>query len=213
MAAPHDSHGSALYYPFPYDAGIGDPAFRGMHFGKSPTGALDSADVILGFASLRYLSLTPPDPNFDPMKLDFDRDTKRLADSALLMDASSVYLETFAHHGKLILFHGLSDQGVSPLATVGWYERVEAANGGHVQSWARLFLVPGMTHCHGGPATDDFDMLTAIVDWVEKGVAPDRIIASGKSFPGVTRPLCPYPTYARYAGRNPKDANSFVCVR
>lgn len=211
MGGPRDSHGRALYAPFPYDAGIAEPAFYHMHFGTSPNGALNSADATLGFDSLRYFSMTPPEPGFDVMHFDFDRDTQRLAETAAISDANAVYLESFARHGKLILYHGLSDQGVSPLATVAWYERVQSANGGHVQRWARLFLVPGMTHCGGGPSTDQFDMLRAIQNWVEKGRAPDRIIARGKSFPGVTRPLCPYPTIARYKGGDPKSASSFEC--
>jgi Tannase and feruloyl esterase len=213
MAGPHDSRGRALYAAFPYDAGIGDPAFYRMHFGTSPNGVPNSSDATLGFDSLRYFGMTPPDPGFDPMKFDFDRDPQRLLETAKIADADSVYLETFAEHAKLILYHGLSDQGVSPLATVAWYDRVQAVNGGRIESWARLFLVPGMTHCGGGPATDRFDMLTAIVSWVEKDRAPDRIIARGKSFPGVTRPLCPYPKYARYVGANPKRARSFICEK
>jgi hypothetical protein len=211
MAGPHDSHGRALYAPFPYDAGIADPAFYHMHFGTSPTGVLNSADATLGFGSLRYYGMTPPDPAFDPMKFDFDRDPQRLLETAKINDADSTYLESFARHGKLILYHGISDQGLSPLDTAAWYDRVQAANGGHAQDWARLFLVPGMTHCNGGPATDEFDMLTAIERWVEEGRAPDRIIARGKTFPGITRPLCPYPAVARYKGGDPKSEKSFAC--
>ncbi|MGH8258395.1 MAG: tannase/feruloyl esterase family alpha/beta hydrolase [Steroidobacteraceae bacterium] len=211
MGGPRDSHGRALYAAFPYDAGIADPAFYHMHFGTSPNGVLNSADAVLGFASLRYFSMTPPDPAFDAMKFDFDRDPQRLLETATISDENAVYLASFEHHGKLILYHGLSDQGLSPLATAAWYDRLQTANGGRVQDWARLFLVPGMTHCGGGPATDQFDMLTAIQKWVEQGRAPDRIIARGKSFPGVTRPLCPYPTIARYKGGDPQSAKSFAC--
>lgn len=211
MAGPHDSHGRALYASFPYDAGIADPAFYHMHFGTSPSGVLNSADATLGFDSLRYFSMTPPDPSFDSMKFDFDRDPPRVLEMAKVEDADSVYLESFARHGKLILYHGLSDQGLSPLDTAAWYERLRAANGGHIEDWARLFMVPGMTHCGGGPSTDQFDMLTAVESWVEQGRAPDRIIARGKSFPGVTRPLCPYPTIARYAGGDPKSERNFSC--
>ena len=211
MAGPHDSQGRTLYATFPYDAGIADPAFYRMHFGTSPDGVPNSADATLGFDSLRYYSMTPPDPAFDPMKFDFDRDPQRLAETAKINDADSVLLSSFARHGKLILYHGLSDQGLSPLDTAAWYDRLQSASGGHVQSWARLFLVPGMTHCSGGPSTDEFDMLTAIEDWVEKEHAPDRIIARGRSFPNETRPLCPYPTVARYTGGDPRDAKSFTC--
>jgi tannase/feruloyl esterase len=211
MAGPHDSQGRPLYAPFPYDAGIAHPAFYRMHFGSSPTAELNSADATLGFGSLRYFSMTPPAPDFDPMKFDFDRDPARLLETAKINDADSVFLGTFAKHGKLILYHGLSDQGLSPLDTAAWYDRLQAANGPDVQSWARLFLIPGMTHCAGGPATDEFDMLTAIQSWVEEGRAPDRIVARGKSFPNVTRPLCPHPTVARYVGGDASQETSFAC--
>ncbi len=213
MGGPHDSHGRALYAAFPYDAGIADPVFYHMHFGTSPDGVLNSADGTLGFGSLRYFSMTPPEPGFDVMKFDFDRDPRRLLETAQINDADSVYLETFARHGKIILYHGLSDQGVSPLATAAWYDQLRSANDGRLEDWARLFLVPGMTHCGGGPATDEFDMLGAIQEWVEEGRAPDRIIARGRTFPGATRPLCPYPTIARYKGGDPKSAQSFACEK
>jgi feruloyl esterase len=211
MEGPRDSQGRALYASFPYDAGIGDPAFRRMHFGTSPTAQTNSADATLGFDSLRYYSLTPPDPGFDPMKFDFDRDPARLAQTAKINDADATYLESFARHGKLILYHGLSDQGLSPLDTVAWYERAKSENPGPITDWARLFLVPGMTHCAGGPSTDRFDMLTAIDDWVDHGRPPERVVATGKSFPGQTRPLCPYPRIARYTGGDPKTESSFAC--
>ena len=211
MDGPRDSQGRALYASFPYDAGIGDPAFRRMHFGTSPTAQTNSADATLGFDSLRYYSLTPPDPAFDPLKFDFDRDPARLAETAKINDADAVYLESYARHGKLILYHGLSDQGLSPLDTVAWYERAQAQSSGPISDWTRLFLVPGMTHCAGGPATDRFDMLTALDEWVEHGEPPERIIATGKAFPGLSRPLCPYPKVARYTGGDPQSASSFAC--
>ena len=124
-----------------------------------------------------------------------------------------MFLDTFAKHGKLILYHGMSDQGLSPLDTANWYDRLAAANGPGVEDWARLFLIPGMTHCAGVPATDEFDMLTAVQQWVEEGHAPDRIVARGKSFPNLTRPLCPHPTVARYTGGDPNSEKSFVCQK
>ena len=79
--------------------------------------------------------------------------------------------------------------------------------------WARLFVVPGMAHCGGGPALDDFDPLTAIEAWVERGEAPDRLVARGSAFPDRSRPLCPYPSEARHvAGANDaQSADSFAC--
>jgi feruloyl esterase len=92
-----------------------------------------------------------------------------------------------------------------------WYERMLAASGPGARNAVRLFAVPGMLHCGGGEATDNFEMLDAITAWVERGEAPDRIIATGKAFPGISRPLCPYPQVARYAGGDPRSADSFKC--
>ena len=79
--------------------------------------------------------------------------------------------------------------------------------------WSRLFLVPGMGHCSGGQATDTFDLLGAMVNWVEKGTAPDSVIATGRAFPGRSRPLCAYPKEARWNGSGSTDqAENFSCV-
>ena len=211
MGGPHDRLGHALYAGFPYDSGVGGPAFRQMHFGTSPTGTPNAADATLGFDSLRGYAMTPPDPSFDPMRFDFDKDIERIRETAKQNDADATFFTTFAQHGKLLLYHGLSDQGLSPLDTISWYDRLASATGGNTQDWARLYLVPGMTHCAGGKATDEFDVLSALQAWVERDQAPERIVAYGKSFPGVTRPLCPYPKVARYQGGDPASEASFIC--
>jgi feruloyl esterase len=107
----------------------------------------------------------------------------------------------------------MSDPIFSANETIEYYERVVKANGvQRAASFARLYLVPGMNHCGGGPGTDTYDAFTRLIDWVENGNPPGRIIASGATFPGRTRPLCPYPSYARYTGAgNPESAASFVC--
>ena len=83
----------------------------------------------------------------------------------------------------------------------------------------RLFMVPGMAHCSGGPGATHFDALDAVVDWVEHGVAPDKIIATTlapdefNSVPNPKRPLCPYPASAQYQGTgDSNDASNFVCT-
>ena len=92
-----------------------------------------------------------------------------------------------------------------------------AANGGAetVMGSSRLFLSPGMGHCGGGAAAlDNFDMLTAISNWVEKGEAPASVNATGRAFPGRSRPLCAYPAYAHYKGQgDPEDAANYECRR
>jgi feruloyl esterase len=105
--------------------------------------------------------------------------------------------------------------------TITYYDALAARNGGpdETATFARLFLVPNMGHCRGGPATDQFDMLSPLVAWVEHGTAPDRIIASGTRFasPPATRsrPLCPYPQETRYVGPTGGDlgaAVNYACV-
>jgi feruloyl esterase len=117
--------------------------------------------------------------------------------------------------GKLLFYHGVSDPWFSALDTVEYYERLAPANGGTdgVRAFSRLFLSPGMGHCGGGQgALDRFDLLSAVVEWVENGTAPDAVTATGASVAGRSRPLCAYPQYAHYKGQgDPEDARSFEC--
>jgi Tannase and feruloyl esterase len=114
----------------------------------------------------------------------------------------------------------MADPIFSPQEMLAYYDRLSANNGGveATQSFARAFVVPGMNHCSGGPATDNFDSIKAMVEWVEEGKAPDRIAAwaapNSPWFPNRPRPLCAYPSYARYAGSGSiEDAANFVCTR
>jgi feruloyl esterase len=136
---------------------------------------------------------------------------ERVRYTGAMGDGDSPFLGTFASRGKMIVYNGLSDQGMSSAEFVKWYEKVLDVNGEEVRDSVRLFLVPGMTHCLGGDATDRFDMLDAIQAWVEDGKAPDRIGATSRSMPGISRPLCPYPLVARYTGGDPSSAKSFAC--
>src|SRR5215510_6874302 len=165
-------------------------------------------------------------PNFNAFNFDFDADLDfALAKVGPVLDAIDPDLRPFRERGgKLLMYHGWSDPDVSPLNTVDYYESVistlklgeqtrdEASQ--DVQKFARLFMVPGMQHCSGGPGPNKFDMLTALENWVEKGEAPNRIIASLVTNNAVTRtrPLCPYPQVAVYAGSgSTDDATNFVC--
>jgi feruloyl esterase len=122
-----------------------------------------------------------------------------------------------AHGGKLIVYHGGADGAFSVNTTINWYNDVKAENR-KAEDFVRLFVVPGMNHCSGGPSTDDFDMFPEVVNWVEKGVAPDSVVAtaSNPGYFGVesrSRPLCAYPKQARYKGSGDiNDAANFRCV-
>jgi len=111
-------------------------------------------------------------------------------------------------------YHGNSDPWFSPLDTFEYYKNMSTANGGPeaASKWSQFYFVPGMSHCGGGTSLDQFDMLSAMVDWVEKGVVPVSVIATGKAFPGRSRPLCPYPRHAQYKGQgDTEDAKNFEC--
>jgi feruloyl esterase len=107
--------------------------------------------------------------------------------------------------GKLILWHGWADQHISPQATLEYYDAMRAT-----RSFARLYLFPGMAHCGGGVGPSTFDVLTPVMNWVEHGVAPFKIVASTVDG-GITRPVYPYPVVARYDGSgSASDAANFV---
>ncbi|HUF72328.1 MAG TPA: tannase/feruloyl esterase family alpha/beta hydrolase [Gammaproteobacteria bacterium] len=141
-----------------------------------------------------------------------------------MLDATSADLSEYRDRGgKLLLYHGWNDANNSPEATIAYYEEIETALavepnplGIRTRDFARLFLVPGMGHCGGGPGTTEFDAQRAIEDWVERGIAPDRIeaerVEDGR--PVRTRPLCPYPETARYRGTGNSDrSGSFLCAQ
>lgn len=212
MAGPRDAAGQHLYGPFTYDTGIASTAWRGMRLGTSETGQPNSADSILGLGQFRNLQLTPPDAAWDPLApYDIEDLLRRIRYQGGIGDADSPFLSTFAQSGKMIVYNGMSDQGIATPHIVRWYEDMVAATGEPGREAVRFFGIPGMLHCGGGEANDKFEMLDAIVDWVEQGRAPDRIVAVGEAFPGVSRPLCPHPLVARYEGGDPNSANSFTC--
>ena len=144
-----------------------------------------------------------------------DVDKEALVAIQPLVDSMSTNLTTFsAHGGKLIFYHGDSDPWFSPLDTFGYYKDLAAANGGleAVSNWSQVYFVPGMSHCGGGQALDQFDLLGVIVNWVEKGAVPTSVIATAKAFPGRSRPLCAYPKHAHYKGQgDTEDAANFEC--
>jgi feruloyl esterase len=122
-----------------------------------------------------------------------------------------------AHGGKLIQYHGFADPDISPLNSINYYESAAQFNGGldKTKSFYRLFMVPGMYHCNGGPGPNTFDSVKALEDWVERGSAPEQMIASHSTNGAVdrTRPLCPYPQEAQFKGSGSTDrAENFACA-
>ena len=158
------------------------------------------------------------DPNWDYRTFNFDTDTALTlkADDGV-MNALDPNLKAFiARGGKMVQYHGWSDPQISPLTSVEYYNTVLDTLGGasKVADSYRLFMVPGMAHCGGGEGTSNFDMLTAVEQWVETKKAPDQIPASRVRDGKVdrTRPLCPYPQLAKYKGAGSiDDAANFSC--
>lgn len=220
FAGPRNSEGQALYAGQPWDPGLAAPGWRAWTLGSSTTATPDARYITLMADALANEFFTPPQPGFDPLGFNFDTDPARMAAYSAMYDTyADDRLTAFRQHGgKLLLIHGMSDPIFSANDTVDYYERLAANHGGiaRTQEFARAFLVPGMNHCSGGPATDNFDSIQAMVDWVEKGIAPDTIAARAlptqADHPNRTRPLCAYPRFARYKGSGSvEDAGSFVC--
>jgi feruloyl esterase len=173
------------------------------------------ADFNLAEGIMKYLVFEPPKPDYDTMTFNYDKDPALVARWSKLADAKDADLSKFRKSGgKLIMTYGWADQILQPLMGVKYYESVVAKDKSAAE-FARLFMVPGMTHCAGGIGPDQNDAVTAIIDWVEKGKAPDQLIAkkvtNGQTVR--TRPLCPYPQVARYKGQGSiDDAANFSCV-
>jgi feruloyl esterase len=120
-----------------------------------------------------------------------------------------------AFKGKIVMYHGWADPVVPPMESIRYYDSVARAMPGKAPGFLRLFMVPGMGHCGGGPGPNTFDALGALDRWVTQGIAPDRIVASHSTGGAVdrTRPLCPYPQVARWNGVGSSDeAASFACA-
>ena len=190
----------------------------------------ESAVGAVGF--FKYFVFDDPNWNFLTWKYDKDMPftDRKLASE---INATDSDLKPFrAHGGKLLLYHGWTDPGVSPLETIDYYENMVATVSGtkanppghgtpafidstkRIEDFARLFMVPGMDHCGDGPGPNMFDAFGALVKWVEHDSAPREIIASQMTNGAVarTRPLCPYPMTAHYMGHgSTDDAANFAC--
>jgi feruloyl esterase len=156
-------------------------------------------------------------PNWDWRTFELDRDAAKAHAIDSNVDEFDPNLTAFANRGgKMLIYHGWADQQVAPGSSIDFYNaaREQRSVKPAASDWIRLFMAPGMGHCQGGEGPDTFDALGALEQWVEKGRAPERIIASQSDNGQVvrTRPLCRYPQVARYDGKgNPDDAASFMC--
>ena len=221
FGGPKNSAGQSLYASWPWDSGINGADWRNWRLGTSttPTPNARNYSLIATDAMLKEF-FTPPAPAFDVYTFDFDTDPARMDAYAAIYNTTSTDIAAFRNRGgKMLIVHGTSDPIFSANDSIDYYQKLSAANGGATatRDFARLYLVPGMNHCSasGGPATDIYDALKPLADWVEKGVTPDRIIAKAAStspWPGRTRPLCPFPQVATFNGSgNVEDAASFSC--
>jgi feruloyl esterase len=229
-AGAHDSHGHEIYPGLLRGAELGDggwkPWITGEEQGKS---------LMFAFGTGYFANMVYGKSDWDYKTANLDQAVKA-ADSktASILNATDSNLKRFqTRGGKLILYHGWNDPAISPLNSINYYQHVVGTMGkAAVDSFVRLYMVPGMQHCFEGPGTDSFgepgttvpkdpehDIQLALEQWVEKGVAPGMIVATrhvdDDASKGVqmTRPLCPYPQEAKYKGEGETNrADSFECV-
>ncbi|HSV36246.1 MAG TPA: tannase/feruloyl esterase family alpha/beta hydrolase [Ramlibacter sp.] len=234
FSGPTSSSGALIYASFPYDAGISGSGIAFWEF---------SVPAQLNAGSVGMIFKVPPESptgfngqaffqsaNIDTLVAQVNATTSLYTESGMSFMAppNPTKLETLKNRGaKMLVYHGVSDPIFSVTDTQSWYQGLQAANGGDASNFARFLRVPGMGHCSGGPATDQFDAITPLVHWVEQGQAPAQVIATARG-PGNagganadvpatwaadrTRPLCPYPKVARYAGSGSLEvASNFRC--
>ena len=198
FAGPKQDNGKNIYPGFYFDTGISAKGDRGI------PGLLQAVPGPLGKTR-------------EHLEFDIERELEYANNSPLAPgNATLTNLSTFSGNGgKLMLFHGVSDPWFSAKDTLGYYRKMTVMNGGsdQVTNWSQFYFVPGMGHCFGGEqALDEFDMLTPLMDWVEKGEAPVSVAAGSSSTPEISRPLCPYPGVSTYLGEG--DVNnpaSYTC--
>ena len=163
----------------------------------------------------RYLAFPEDDPDRTWRDIDLEGIRERTAAIHAILDATNPDLSAFERSGGKMLMHfGWADTALNPLRAIEYYEEAVETNGPDTRDFFRFYLVPGMFHCRGGVGADDFDLMTPLIEWVEKDRAPEEIEASHAEGGEVkfTRKLCPYPEVAKYDGQgDPDSAASFTC--
>jgi feruloyl esterase len=235
FAGATDSSGAPLYAPFPFDPGISGNDWANWKFVSSVTNR-DPVAVAFVFQTPPAEPAAAADPRAFALNFPIDRARALINATEGPFTESALQFMTppdaddlgalRARGARLLVYHGSADPVFSAADTSAWYERLQRRHGEATRGFARLFLVPGMNHCRGGPSTDQFDALSALVDWVEQGRAPDHIVArargAGNAAPNPevpatwaadrTRPLCAYPRVARYKGSGDIErAVNFSC--
>jgi feruloyl esterase len=209
-------------YSGPINPTTGEALHPGLARGGEPTWSVVSATGLVSIPQEYFARSVFQDLDWDWRSFDFSEDVELARQrTGAILDAIDPDLASFRDNGsKLILYHGWNDQVIFPEGSIDYYESVDAelaAQGSRDEAtddFFRLFMVPGMTHCRGGPGATSFDAQSAIENWVEREVAPQRIEASHVEAGSTTfsRPLCPYPQQARYRGTGDRNrAENFVC--
>ena len=227
MAGPRNSAGVQVYPGHNWDPGIGgmlgttfNNGFRAFWFGAYDSPVNTATKLTLSAPQAAMLWKSPPTPMPIPAYIDYFMNYNIDDTEASITRKTPLYTQSVAEWGmmkhgdltafrqrggKMISWIGNADPAVRPRDTIDWLKGVDARQGGRAGDFLKLFVVPGMNHCAGGVATDRFDMLTPLENWVERGVAPASVMAeaSNPGYFGVasrSRPLCPYPQFARYNG-------------
>lgn len=220
FAETRNTQGEKTYAAWPWDPGIGNPAsdWRRWRLGTSDTGAPNARHVTLMASQEKLRVLGVARPGYVIDDFDLDRDLPIMDEgSALLYDTDGdARLQAFKDAGgKLILAHGTADPIFSAWESREYFKRLMQAHPEDGNQFAQFYLIPGMGHCQGGAATDSWDGIGALAKWVETDQPPTQINAKGSALlPTSTRPLCPYPGYARYDGKGAiEDAASFSCMQ
>ncbi len=210
------SRGQRIFPGWPVGAEIAGPNGRSGWDGWLIRDSAPTISVTFAETFFRNMAFPEKNPNYNLASFDFDKDPARLEWIHNVLDATDPDVSRFRDGGgKLIMYFGWADPALNAQMGVDYYESVLERMGASTPAFFRLFMAPGMFHCGGGVGPSAFDMLAPLVDWVERGTAPDRVLASrlvdGKV--ARTRPLCPYPQVARHHGKGSIDeAASFTCA-
>jgi len=201
-------------------AALGGEAFAAGRGGRRTSGWDGSMlnSFQLGDTFMKFMAFDErPGAKWDYHTYNFDTDPAKMANTALVINATVTDLTAVKMRGaKIVHYHGWADPGVTSKMSVDYYEAAKRTMGEkETTDFYRFFPVPGMFHCGGGPGCGDADWLTAVVNWVEKGVAPEMVVGAHVENGQTTRtrPLCMYPTVARYKGTGSIDqAENFACA-